>query len=41
MENTTTTQTDEQRRPTREDRRHRYFDRDGRPMWISVPKEVR
>jgi hypothetical protein len=27
----------EQRRPTREDRRHRMFDRDGRPMWVSVP----
>jgi hypothetical protein len=27
----------EQRRPTREDRRYRMFDRDGRPMWVSVP----
>lgn len=26
-----------QRRPTREDRRYRSFDRDGRAVWVSVP----
>lgn len=28
----------EQRRPTREDRRYRTFDSDGRPVWVSVPR---